>query len=183
MPVSVDWQAIEESIFANGMEEFPQIAADHPNRKIYCVFFDCDLVYTCVQAHMNTEEGLREYATDAMSRNPEIYLEHTIESLMEEFRWDGGGFRMFRISEGPDLTELGEAYEQLYDEIEIEACAQLQEPFMEACCRAVIRLDRAGAFREFQQRCDFRILVTYINEPVDAGEERMQRVLNQIGKV
>lgn len=180
MPVSVDWQAVEDAIFEQGMEEFPQIAADNPNRKIYCVFFDCDIVYTCAQAHMNTDEGLREYAESAINSSPDLYKDHTVETLMEEFRWDGGGFRMFQVFEGPEFTDLNVAYEQLYEEIEAEAERELNEPFMEACSRAVTRLDKAGAFHEFQKRCDFRILVVYIQETVEEGEARMKRIAREM---
>ena len=180
MPVSVDWQAVEDAIFEQGMDEFPQIAADNPDRKIYSVFFDCDIVYTCAQAHMNTDEGLREYAESAISSSPDLYKDHTVETLMEEFRWDGGGFRMFQIFEGPELKDLSAAYQQLYDEIGTEAERELHKPFMETCCRAVVRLDRAGAFREYRNRCDFRILVVYIQETVEEGEARMKRIISQM---
>ena len=60
--IEVDWQAAEDLLVRDGVTQFPEIAAKHPDEDFYGVFFDCDIVYTCAQAHMNTTAKLREYA-------------------------------------------------------------------------------------------------------------------------
>lgn len=180
--VKVDWQAAEELLVREGMAQFPEIAARHRDQEFYGVFFDCDIVYTCVQAHMNTNAMLREYAqrckNDDVIREEPVYSGLSVDQLMEQLRWDAGGWGYFPIFDGPDFDEVAAAREQLCETVGYSEgdLRPLREDFMVMACRAVIRLERSGAFDLFRQTPDFRVLCVYIQESNEEGEERLQRV-------
>lgn len=180
--IEVDWQAAEELLVREGLAQFPQIAANYPHEEFYGVFFDCDIVYTCAQAHMNTNAKLREYAQrckdDDLHRDQPIYSRMSVEEVMEESRWDGGGWGYFSIFPGPNFDEVAIAYREMSETIggSEGELRPLREAFMLMVCRAVIRIEKGGAFNLFRRTPNFRVLCVYIQESVEEGEDRLQRV-------
>src|SRR5262249_43545482 len=142
--IEVDWQAAEDLLVRDGVAQFPQIAAKHPDEEFYGVFFDCDIVYTCAQAHLNTNAKLREYAQrckdDDVAREQPLYSGASVDELMEQFRWDGGGWGYFSIFPGPNLEEVAAAYKQMCETAGGSEgdLRPLREAFMLMACRAVV---------------------------------------------
>jgi hypothetical protein len=180
--LEVDWQAAEELLVRESVARFPEIAAKYAEEEFYGVFFDCDIVHTCAQAHMNTNVKLREYAQrckdDDLTREQPLYLGLSVDELMEQMRWDAGGWGYFSIFAGPDFDEVAAAYKQMRETVGGSEgnLRPLREAFMLMACKAVIRIERAGAFEPFRQTPDFRVLCVYIQESVEEGEERLHRV-------
>lgn len=179
---NVDWQAAEESLVREGLTQFPRIAARYPDEEFYGVFFDCDIVYTCAQAHMNTNCRLRDYAlrckNDDLTREMQVFSGITVDELMEASRWDGGGWGYFSIFPGPDFPEVAAARDEIYQTVgRTEGQLRpLRDAFLLVACRAVIRLEHSGVFNLFRRTPDFRVLCVYIQETVEEGEERLRRV-------
>ena len=104
----IDWDGVEELLVQEGVARFPEIAAKYPDEEFYGVFFDCDVVYMCAQAHMNTNARLREYAEECQSGRRSVSGQPlhpglTIEQVMEKLRWDGGGWGYFGVFPGSDF--------------------------------------------------------------------------------
>jgi hypothetical protein len=180
--IELDWEAAEELLVSYGLAQFPQIAAKHSDEEFYGVFFDCDIVYTCAQAHMNTNAKLREYAqrckNDDLAREQPLYSGMSVDELMEQYRWDGGGWGYFSIFPGPHFDQVAAAYKHMFEagRGSERDLLPLREAFMLMACKAVVRIERSGAFDDFRRTPDFRIVCVYMQESVEEGEERLQRV-------
>jgi Domain of unknown function (DUF4303) len=176
--LEVDWFAAEELLLKEASIRFPEIAAKYPDEEFYGVFFDCDVVNTCVQAHMNTNALLRQYAMECqqskwstvLGLGHPLYPGLSIDEIMEELRWDGGGWKHFGVFAGPKFEEIADAYDRLQSEI------ALREDFMIMACRAVVRMERSGVFECIRRTQDFRVFCVYVNEPVEEAERRLKRV-------
>jgi len=179
---NVDWVAAENLLVREAEEQFPKLAAAHPDDEFYGVFFDCDVVYTTAQAHMNTNAHLRQYAERCQrgNRGPSgspMYPGLSIEQVMEELRWDGGGWGQFGIFPGPNFEEVVTEHKRLCAEVGAQKAEQsLKEDFMLMACRAVVRIDSSGVFEQFRRTKDFRVLCVYIHESVEEGDRRLQQV-------
>lgn len=178
----VDWRAAEELLFSYCLAQFPEIAAKHPDEEFYGVFFDCDVVYTCAQVHMNTNALLRTHAERCMSedrqRDLPLYAGMTLEEVMEESRWDGGSWGYFPMLAGPEFKDVAAAYQELLKTCEGSEgdLLPLREEFMLMACRAVVRIEKSGVFDLFQKSSDFRVICVYIQENLEEGEERLRRI-------
>lgn len=172
--LQVDWAAAEEMLVSEARLRFPEIAALYPNEEFYGVFFDCDVVYTCVQAHLNTNALLHEEALKCQNPNNSygspMYPNLSIEEVIEELRWDAGGWEHFGVFPGPNFEDIAEAYDRLQDD------SELMEPFMLMACRAVIRMERDGVFEPLRRTPDFRVMCVYVNETIEEGERRLEHV-------
>jgi hypothetical protein len=161
-------------LFREGCTRFPQIATQHPDEEFYGVFFDCDVVYTGVLAHLNTNALLRQTAMECQSRKRRpagpLYPGLSTEQVMEELRWDGGSWGHFEVFHGPNFKEIAEAYDRLQDE------SALKENFMRMACRAVVRMERSGVFDCLRRTSNFRVLCVYVRETVEDGDRRLNRV-------
>jgi hypothetical protein len=131
---------------------------------------------------MNTNSLLRQHAERCkegdLARDQPLYSGFTIDELMEECRWDGGSWGYFPMFCGPDFEEVAAAYREIRASVggSERDLVPLREEFMLMACRAVIRIERSGVFGLFRQTPDFRVLCVYIQETVEEGELRLQRV-------
>ena len=177
----VDWAAAEELLVRVAAVRFPEIAAQYPAEEFYGVFFDCDVVYTSVQGHMNTNALLRWTAEASLRSRPKTKAQlspgRSVEEVMEELRWDGGGWKHFGIFDTPSFDQIAAEYHALVAERGgLEAERILKEDFMQMACRAVVRLERSGVFDCLRRTPDFRVLCVYIQETIDDGDRRLKDV-------
>jgi hypothetical protein len=176
----VDWAAAEEKLVREATTAFREIAVEYRDDELYGVCFECDLVYTAVQAHANTNEGLREYAK-RFDTSPDVSIDEQIELA----RWDVGGWHYFPIFETPDFADIAEAFRQLVQKVGgHEAEMMMKDDMMEMACRAVVRLERAGVFDSLRRTPEFRVLCIYREpaiEPDEVSTQRLNRVRESLG--
>jgi hypothetical protein len=182
----VDWVAAEEKLVADATKQFPKIAKalarDEPGTDIYGLCFEGDLVYTAVQAHANTEAKLREYAEQAQRPMPPFragptFPGRTTEEVMEEWRWDAGGWKYVPLYPGPPLKGIAAAFKRLADAVGYnKAEMAMKDDLMTMACRAVIRLERAGVFDVLPRTPRFRVNCIYRERAIESDEESERRL-------
>jgi hypothetical protein len=183
---AVDWEAAEEKLLADATKHLPKIAKafakNSPGAQLYGLCFEGDLVYTAVQAHANTEAGLREYAERAQRPNPPIkprpsFPDWTVEQVMEHWRWDVGGWKHMPFYSTPEFSDIAAAYQRLADDIGSgEAEIAMKDDLMTMACRAIVRLERAGVFDPIPQTPEFRVLCIYRERAIESDEESARRL-------
>ena len=137
---------------------------------------------------MNTNALLRRHAEDCQSGRRSssaqpLYPGLTIEQVMEELRWDGGGWGHFGIFPGPDFKEIAAAHKALYEAGgAAHAENALKDDFMLMACNAVVRIERCGVLDLFRRTRDFRVLCVYIPESVEDGDRRLQQARRSLGR-
>src|SRR5262245_43977095 len=173
---AVDWTTVEQSLVQEFTTGFREIAIEYPDAEFYCLCFECDLVYTGVQAHANTNEDLRKSAKKYLQKSGKSGAV-TIEQQMEQLRWDVGSWGYFQLLTTPDVAEIAAAFQQLVQKVDgYKAEMLMKGDLLDMACRSIVRLEQAGVFEALRRTPDFRVMCIYREPAIESDEETAQRL-------
>lgn len=167
----IDWTAFEEALFNYAVKEIEVFAGEHPDEQFYGFMFDCDSYYGYVLLCFNTQAEL--------DRKLKLEEKCGILTDPEEWRWGCGDWKYMDVGTKDEcpwstpwlsfeqLMIEAQDWEQPADDEDSDGEEEGQSDldadvrgrrFMEAVCRALVRLEIAGTFKQFSRTSDFAIL-------------------------
>lgn len=182
---AIDWAWLENQLVDLAVSQIDHFAKAKPDAVIYSFAFDCNAEYGQVFFAANTAEALRESALQNQRDFPSLYGDLSVEEVMEGARWSLGDYTLYADTFDETFTEtwanIGSTMVTLMDEYEEDDDEPNQfevvvELFLAVACRALIRLQREGAFDKLHTSADFEIACIDHDETDDDAFERLARV-------
>ena len=199
MPENVDWKSIEDAVVQLATANIAEFAAAHTDETFYGFAFDCNADYGRAMPCLNTPE-FHEVAIDNKHLSPETLAGYEEsygdskpaakprEERAKRIRWSLGDWkyqdfsnRAFEDGWAPFEQQFIEATTPDLDDFEDDDAFDkyietVKEEFLRTVCRALIQLERAGAFNCINRTDDFRTCVIDHDESEGDGWQRLQSV-------
>jgi tetratricopeptide (TPR) repeat protein len=197
--VSSLWERFEQMLYAASCAALEAFAAEHASETWYGLIFDCNADYGDILMCLNTESDLAKCISEHYS--------HYGPAEKERLRWNAGdwthqGFnrdgkagkawdrawRLFQKETGLELGDLtSELKERLADdpdELDDErgqrVWREVNEQFLTAVCRVLLRMEESGVFTRLKTTADFGTFVNDHDETDSDSWDRLTRIRLEI---
>jgi hypothetical protein len=158
--------------------ELSKLATANPDSSFYGVALDCNVDCGAVFVSANTEAALRAHCLETKRVKPD----RPLEKAMSELKWALGDWTYYCINAEADewerqWTPIAVEIETYLDEVDDDdEASEWREQFLVTMCRILVSLENERAFDVLRRDSDFRLCCADHDEPLEAGEARMQRV-------
>ena len=183
--MSIDWQQLEDRLVELAGEEIRQFARSHPDEPFYGFALDCGSTGGEISLAAGTESTLQSMVETLKTDRPCMYAEMPDDDIEQELRWElenweYDGFQSDAFDQGMEpfaeaVSATVESEEQAGLQNEETYLTPTQELFLDAACRAVVRLESTGALDVLNKTDGFRVVVFDYDEPEDLLEARLAR--------
>jgi tetratricopeptide (TPR) repeat protein len=172
-----DWTRLEQAVLKLTGDAIADFADRHGHERFYGFAFDCNADYGDVQPCLNTEESLRASVARCRGRPP--WEGATEAEIAARLRWNPGdwAYRAFADEErwrGTLQPFADRVQESVFAEDESDEDGGTPGRFLETVTRALLRLEKEGAFAPLRRTASFATLVIDHEEDEDEARARMR---------
>lgn len=170
-----DLAAIEDALVALSLEAIARFAAEHPEETFYAFGFDCNADHGGVLLCLNTEAAFEE--TAAIYRERWNYSAQQLADLKRNFGdWQYQGFNQDEGWKETWAPYSRAILEVLGGDVDEEDRQRAVEELMRCFCRALLRVEQAGALEALRREPGFYAQVVDHDEDEEQAAQRLAAV-------